>query len=60
MVTTVPTVPDVGESEVRRGGSTVKVFALDAPAVVVTTTATVPAETPVGTAHLMVVFDQEA
>jgi len=36
---------------------TVKVFPLDAPTVVVTTTATGPAETPLGTVHLMVVSD---
>ena len=59
MVTVVPTVPDVGESELIRGGSTVKVIPLDAPAVVVTATATAPAERPVGTVHLRVVSDQE-
>ena len=57
MVTFIPTVPDAGESEVMRGGFTVKVFPLDGSTVVVTTTG--PVEAPVGTVHLMMVFDQE-
>ena len=57
MVTAVPTVPDVGESEVMKGGFTVKLPTLDAPTIVVTTTG--PVEAPVGTIHLMVLSDHE-
>jgi hypothetical protein len=57
MVTTVPTVPDGGARAMMAGGITLKVFPLDAPTEVVTTTG--PVVAPDGTAHLIVVFDHE-
>jgi len=57
MVTTVPTVPEVGDRALMAGGFTVRASPLDAPTEVVTTTG--PVVAPDGTAHLIVVFDHE-
>jgi hypothetical protein len=57
MVTSFPTVPEVGERAVMAGGLTVKALSLDLPTEVVITTG--PVVAPDGTAHLIVVFDHE-
>ena len=57
MVSTVPTVPDVGDRAVMAGGFTAKVFPFDTLTEVSTITG--PVVAPDGTVHSIAVFDHE-